>query len=210
MSDETPLRSISLFDDLSPAELSTVAASCTIRTFEKQAQILGEQEQTTDVFFILSGTVRSTSYTSAGREVIYNETEAGEIFGIAGVADARQLAAACIAQVQEAECAELRGMHGIRNGAVGRENNDLQARPTVLQLLQQPDAVHVIHPQIGDHQVRTEPAGGSERLYAALNRFDIITFRTQADGQQAQQARVIINHQDARLTFSCLIQVPGP
>ncbi len=41
----------------------------------------GEQEATTDVFFILSGTVRSTSYTAAGREVIYNETEAGEIFG---------------------------------------------------------------------------------------------------------------------------------
>ena len=61
MSDETPLRSISLFEGLSDAELAAVAASCTIRTFEKQAQILGEQEQTTDVFFIL--------------------TEAGEIFG---------------------------------------------------------------------------------------------------------------------------------
>ncbi len=81
MSDETPLRAISLFDGLTDAELSAVAASCTIRTFEKQAQILGEQEPTTDVFFILSGTVRSTSYTAAGREVIFNETEAGEIFG---------------------------------------------------------------------------------------------------------------------------------
>src|ERR671912_2185344 len=80
MSDETPLRSISLFEGLSDAELAAVAASCTIRTFEKQAQILGEQEQTTDVFFILSGTVRSTSYTAAGRQVIFNETEAGESF----------------------------------------------------------------------------------------------------------------------------------
>ncbi len=61
------------------AEVAAVAASCTIRTFEKQAQILGEQEQTTDVFFILSGTVRSTSYTAAGREGIFNETEAGEM-----------------------------------------------------------------------------------------------------------------------------------
>src|ERR671912_1405533 len=77
MSDETPLRSISLFEGLSDAELAAVAASCTIRTFEKQAQILGEQEQTTDVFFILSGTVRSTSYTAAGREVIFQQTEAG-------------------------------------------------------------------------------------------------------------------------------------
>lgn len=42
MSDESPLRSISLFAELSDAELSAVAASCAIRTFEKQAQILGE------------------------------------------------------------------------------------------------------------------------------------------------------------------------
>jgi CRP-like cAMP-binding protein len=88
MSDETPLRSISLFEGLSDAELSAVAASCSIRAFEKQAQILGEQEQTTDVFFILSGTVRSTSYTSAGREVIFNEFDAGEIFGEFSAVDA--------------------------------------------------------------------------------------------------------------------------
>jgi CRP-like cAMP-binding protein len=52
----------------------------TIRTFEKQAQILGEQEQTTDVFFILSGTVRPELHRGGAR-VIFNETEAGEIFG---------------------------------------------------------------------------------------------------------------------------------
>jgi CRP/FNR family cyclic AMP-dependent transcriptional regulator len=81
MTDESTLRSLSLFEGLSDAELAAIASSCVIRTFEKQTQILGEQEQTTDVFFILSGTVRSTSYTLAGREVIFNEIPAGEIFG---------------------------------------------------------------------------------------------------------------------------------
>ncbi len=81
MSDPTPLRGISLFAGLSDAELAAVAASCTVRTFEKQAQILGEQEKTTDVFFILEGTVRATSYTEAGREVIFNEFPAGQMFG---------------------------------------------------------------------------------------------------------------------------------
>jgi CRP-like cAMP-binding protein len=81
MSDESPLRIIALFEDLSDAQLSTIAASCVIRTFERQSQILNEQEKTTDVFFILSGSVRSTSYTEAGREVIFNEIPAGEIFG---------------------------------------------------------------------------------------------------------------------------------
>src|SRR5690348_12285844 len=81
MSDDSPLRAVSLFADLSEAKLAAIAGMCTIRTFEKQAQILGEQEKTADVFFILSGTVRSTSYTEAGREVIFNETPAGGIVG---------------------------------------------------------------------------------------------------------------------------------
>jgi len=81
MTDGSPLRIISLFEDLSDAELSTIAASCVIRTYEKQAQILGEQDQTTDVFFILTGTVRFNSYTPTGREVIFNEMSAGGIFG---------------------------------------------------------------------------------------------------------------------------------
>jgi CRP-like cAMP-binding protein len=97
MSDETPLRTISLFEGLSDAELSAVAASCAIRMFEKQAQILGEQEPTTDVFFILSGTVRSTSYTAAGREVIFNEIEAGEIFGEFSAVDGLPRASSCVA-----------------------------------------------------------------------------------------------------------------
>lgn len=81
MSDESPLRAISLFKDLPEAELSTIAASCTIKTFERQAQILGEQEKTSDVFFVLSGAVRFASFTEAGREVIYDEMPAGGIFG---------------------------------------------------------------------------------------------------------------------------------
>jgi len=97
MSDETPLRTISLFEKLPDAELAAVAASCTIRTFEKQAQILGEQEKTTDVFFILSGSVRATSYTSAGREVIFNEIPAGAIFGEFSAVDGLPRASSVVA-----------------------------------------------------------------------------------------------------------------
>ena len=65
---------------------------------------------------------------------------------------------------EEAEGAHLRGLHGIRNRAVGGEDDDLQPRPAVLQLLEQPDAVHLVHAQVGDHQVGPEAAGGGERL----------------------------------------------
>ena len=75
------LRVISLFEDLQPAELLQVANLCTMQACEKHTQILGEQDQTTDVFFILGGTVRISSYTEAGREVIFTEMSAGDIFG---------------------------------------------------------------------------------------------------------------------------------
>jgi CRP/FNR family cyclic AMP-dependent transcriptional regulator len=81
MSDLFPLRIISLFEELPDNEISAIAGACSIRTFDRQAQILGEQEQTTDVFFVLSGTVRATIYTLSGREVIFNDISTGGIFG---------------------------------------------------------------------------------------------------------------------------------
>jgi CRP/FNR family cyclic AMP-dependent transcriptional regulator len=75
------LRVISLFEDLQPAELLQIAGLCTMQACEKHSQIMGEQDQTTDVFFILAGSVRISSYTEAGREVIFSEMHAGDIFG---------------------------------------------------------------------------------------------------------------------------------
>ncbi len=77
----SPLRAISLFRDLSDDALARVAAACSIRTYDKNAHILGEQEPTTDVFFVLSGTVRFSSHAPTGREVIYSEISGGNLFG---------------------------------------------------------------------------------------------------------------------------------
>ena len=60
------LRVISLFEELSDAELARIAESCSTRTYEKNAHILGEQDPTTDVFFILAGTVRANSVSPNG------------------------------------------------------------------------------------------------------------------------------------------------
>lgn len=81
LSHAAKLRVISLFEDLQPADLAQVAELCLIRTFEKHAQIYDEQDETTDVFFILTGSVRVSSYTEGGREVIFTEMSAGDIFG---------------------------------------------------------------------------------------------------------------------------------
>jgi CRP-like cAMP-binding protein len=75
------LRVIALFEDLSPAEMARVEGTCSTRSFQKSSQILGDQDPTDDVFFILEGTVRANSVSPGGREVIYSELSAGDIFG---------------------------------------------------------------------------------------------------------------------------------
>jgi CRP-like cAMP-binding protein len=91
------LRVISLFEDLSDEALARIAELCVIRNYEKHAQIVGQQDKTTDVFFVLSGTVRFSSYAPTGREVIYNETSAGGIFGEMSAIDHLPRSATCIA-----------------------------------------------------------------------------------------------------------------
>ncbi|MFO1083228.1 MAG: Crp/Fnr family transcriptional regulator [Reyranellaceae bacterium] len=83
------LRLIALFDDLSDGELALVAEACTVRTYPRHAHIVNEQEHTTDIFFILSGTVRFSSYTANGREVIFDEIAAGGLFGEFSAIDRR-------------------------------------------------------------------------------------------------------------------------
>ena len=58
-----------------------IAACVPVRSFEKGSEIIGEHEDTTDVFFILAGMVRVTSFTSAGREVIFSDVPSGGVFG---------------------------------------------------------------------------------------------------------------------------------
>jgi len=57
---------------------------------------------------------------------------------------------------EKAESAALRRMHGVGDRSMRRQNDDLQARPTTLQFLQKADAIHLVHAQIRDHEVRTE------------------------------------------------------
>jgi CRP/FNR family cyclic AMP-dependent transcriptional regulator len=77
----TSLRVIALFDEMSDAELARVSESCSTFSYRKNAEILSENDRTDDVFFILAGAVRINSISAKGREVIYSDCTAGNIFG---------------------------------------------------------------------------------------------------------------------------------
>jgi CRP/FNR family transcriptional regulator, cyclic AMP receptor protein len=75
------LRIATLFEDLTEAELEKIAQLCALRTYERDAQIMGEHDETDDVFFVLDGAVRVNSHASTGREVVFTEVSAGGMFG---------------------------------------------------------------------------------------------------------------------------------
>ncbi len=111
---------------------------------------------------------------------------------------------------QEAECAHLRGLNGIGNGAVRGQQDHLETGPSILQLLQQADAVELVHAQVRDDQVRSEAAGRRQRQHAVLYRFDVVVLGPQTNRQQAQQPGIIVHHQNAGFALLRLIHCWPP
>src|SRR5438132_12622463 len=93
----TSLRVIALFDEMSDVDLARVSDSCSTFNYRKNAEILGENDRTDDVFFILAGAVRINSISAKGREVIYSECVAGNIFGEFSAIDGLPRSASVIA-----------------------------------------------------------------------------------------------------------------
>ncbi len=94
---------------------------------------------------------------------------------------------------EERERAALGGLHRIGNGAVGGEDDDSQAGGPALDFFEQADAVHLVHAQIGDHQIRADPSQRCERRGGAFNRVDFVVLGTQTNREQPEQPRIVVN-----------------
>ena len=102
---------------------------------------------------------------------------------------------------QEAEGAHLRGVDGVGDRPVRGQQDDLEPRPAGLQLLEQADAVELVHAQVGDDEVGAEAAGRGQRLHAVFHRLDLIFLGAQADRQQPQQPGIVVDDHDACLAL---------
>jgi hypothetical protein len=94
---------------------------------------------------------------------------------------------------EERESAALRRLHRIRNRAVRGEDDDAQPRRAALDFLEQADAVHLVHAQVGDHEVRTHAPERGERSGRTLDCVDFVVFRAQTNREQPQQPRIVVN-----------------
>jgi CRP-like cAMP-binding protein len=75
------LAQIEIFRDLDGAALAAIARKCTWRRYGPEQQIVGQQDETREVHFILSGRVRVNLYSRDGRDVTFRDLGPGDMFG---------------------------------------------------------------------------------------------------------------------------------
>jgi CRP-like cAMP-binding protein len=79
--DQSSLAGIAILARLSPQALESLQQRCAFRRYEPGELIVDYLDQSDEVFFILSGEVRVTIYSLAGKVVSFRELGPGEVFG---------------------------------------------------------------------------------------------------------------------------------
>ncbi|MDH5857733.1 Crp/Fnr family transcriptional regulator [Lampropedia aestuarii] len=91
------LRCVHLFAGCSDEVLQHIALLCNWRTVAAKTSLFSRESSGGEVYFLLNGRVRITSYSELGREVSFRDYEAGEHFGDLSAIDGQQRSADVIA-----------------------------------------------------------------------------------------------------------------
>src|SRR5215467_376670 len=91
------LAKISLFRSVDAAKIRLLDTQCSWRRASRNQWIVDYQDASSDVFFIVSGTVRVKLQSVSGREVLLREINAGEFFGELGAIDNQPRSAGIVA-----------------------------------------------------------------------------------------------------------------
>lgn len=91
------LTGIDLMTGLKPAERKKIEEACSFKRYDAQEQIIDRQSETTDVFFVISGTVRVVNYSLSGREITLDDLKDGAYFGELAALDGEPRSASVMA-----------------------------------------------------------------------------------------------------------------
>ena len=91
------LSSVCLLGDLGPEQLTAVEQACRYKRFAAQEQIIDRDSVTTDVFFVVRGSVRVVNYSILGREIAFDEVTEGNYFGELSALDGQPRSASVMA-----------------------------------------------------------------------------------------------------------------
>ena len=92
-----PLATIDLFSGLESVELGAIERHVRVRQFRAGQTLVGYQDDSHDLFFILTGKLKVTIFSEAGREVAFRELHAGQSFGELSAIDGQPRSANVIA-----------------------------------------------------------------------------------------------------------------
>ena len=79
------LARLAFFKDITDIEFDKFDRRCTWRKYDDGEVVVDYEDQTSDVYFIISGEVRILIRTAAGKEIILAETRAGQFFAAAAI-----------------------------------------------------------------------------------------------------------------------------
>jgi CRP-like cAMP-binding protein len=91
------LRRIALLEGLPDERLETLAARCAWKRYEPEQRIVSWNGQDSDLHLIVSGRVRITIYSAAGRQVTFNDEVSGGAFGYLSAIDGKPRSADAVA-----------------------------------------------------------------------------------------------------------------
>src|SRR6516162_3875498 len=91
------LAKIRLFRSLDAAKIESLDTQCSWRRASGNQWIIDYQDASSDVFFVVSGTVRVKLQSVSGREVLLREINAGEFFGELAAIDNQPRSAGIVA-----------------------------------------------------------------------------------------------------------------
>ena len=75
------LHAVGIFAGVPQDELESLAKRCRWKLYREDQQIIGQLDESTDVFFVIEGLVRAIIYSQSGREIAFRDVTAGEHFG---------------------------------------------------------------------------------------------------------------------------------
>ena len=91
------LRWIDGVKELDAPAIRDISARCHWRWYRPDERIVSQDDATNDVFFIVQGRVRITTYSTVGKEVSFREMGSGQIFGELAAIDGLPRSASVVA-----------------------------------------------------------------------------------------------------------------
>lgn len=87
------LEGVDLFHGLSADRIQALSERCQWRDYTENQQVVGHQDETRQVFFLVRGKARAIVYSLSGKEVTFRDIQAGEMFGEFAAIDGQPRAA---------------------------------------------------------------------------------------------------------------------